>query len=390
MGRRSPDFATRNRHERWREVKKREMLEPLNSGTTLWSRYRIKEMVGQGGMGAIYQAEDTRLEGRLCAIKEIIPEPGDSPGHQEQIQAQFHREASVLARLDQPNLPKVSDYFVHQGRDYLVMDFVPGQDLREMIEEARSQGEFLPEEQVLAWAEQLCDALEYLHSQDPPVLHRDIKPANIKLTPAGTIKLVDFGLVKLMAPADNRTVTVLQGRGTVQYTPLEQYGGDTGHTDARSDIYSLGATLYHLLTAQAPLEAKQRFLKPGAMPTVRDLNPQASPHVDKSVAHAMAMHPDDRPPSITEFSAELLGRQKVPSLRTRGSANHLTRERASAYPIETGDSTWRDALWRNRALILLLGLLLAMAVAVTALPAERPMSPTNPSVTTTIEASRLP
>jgi len=337
-------------------------------------------------MGAIYQADDTRLEGRLCALKEVIPEPGDGPEHHEQIQAQFHREASVLARLDHPNLPKVSDFFLYNGRDYLVMDFVPGRDLRELIEEARSHGQFLPEEQVLTWANQLCDALEYLHSQDPPVLHRDIKPANIKLTPAGTIKLVDFGLVKLMAPDDNRTITVLQGRGTIQYTPLEQYGGDTGHTDIRSDIYSVGATLYHLLTAQAPLEAKQRFLKPDAMPTIQTLNPQVSPHVEKTIAHAMAMHPDDRPSSVSEFRAELLNRETT----QRDGNRAKSFEPAPPYTHDTTDLTLRDALWQNRVLLLLLGLLLAMAVAVTALPAERPVTPYFPTAGTTTEVNHLP
>ena len=361
------------------------MFEPLSPGTMLWSRYRIMHLVGQGGMGAIYQAEDTRLEGRLCALKEVIPDLGDGPEQHEQTQVQFRREASVLARLDHPNLPKVSDYFLYNGRDYLVMDFVPGRDLRELIEEARSQGQFLSEEQVLTWAEQLCAALEYLHLQDPPVLHRDIKPANIKCTPAGAIKLVDFGLVKLMAPDDNRTITVLQGRGTVQYTPLEQYGGETGHTDVRSDIYSLGATLYHLLTAQAPLEAKQRFLKPNAMPTIRDLNPQVPPHVENAILHAMAMHPDDRPLTIPEFRDELFGRQTAVR-----DGNGVMSSEPPAHAHETANLTLRDALWHNRVLLLLLGFLLAVAVAVTALPAERPIPPTYPTASSTTEANHLP
>lgn len=365
------------------------MLEPLSPGTMLWSRYRIIDLVGHGGMGAIYQAEDTRLEGRLCALKEIVPEPGDSSEYHEQIQAQFHREASVLARLDHPNLPKVSDYFLYNGRDYLAMDFVPGRDLRELIEEARSQGQFLSEEQVLIWAQQLCDALEYLHGQDPPVLHRDIKPANIKLTPAGTIKLVDFGLVKLMVPSDNRTITVLQGRGTVQYTPLEQYGGDTGHTNVRSDIYSLGATLYHLLTSQPPLEAKQRFLKPGAMPRVRELNPQVSPHVEWAIEHAMSMHPDDRPSSIAEVRADLFEGAATASDKRR-KARRVTQERPPSHPYETDETTWADALWSNRLLLLFLGLLLAAAVAVTALPAERPIVSTYPSATDAAEVNHVP
>ncbi len=375
-------------HGAWRK-KKRNMFEPLSPGTLLWSRYRIMHLVGQGGMGAIYQAEDTRLEGRLCALKEVIPEPGDDPEYYEQIQAQFHREASVLARLDHPNLPKVSDYFFDRGRDYLVMDFVPGQDLRELIEEARSQGKFLAEEQVLNWAEQLCSALEYLHSQDPPVIHRDIKPANIKLTPAGTIKLVDFGLVKLMVPSDNRTITVLQGRGTIQYTPLEQYGGDTGHTDVRSDIYSLGATLYHLLTAQPPMEAKQRFLRPEVMPSIRQLNSQVSAHTEDAIAHAMAMHPDDRPSSILEFRAELFGERAAQQGPGTATANRKAVRRRLGFPV-MGDTTWRDALWHNRVLLLLLGVFLVLAVAVTALPAERPLPPFNPANNTTTEVNHLP
>jgi serine/threonine protein kinase len=360
------------------------VFEPLNPGTTLWSRYRIIQLVGQGGMGAIYQAEDTRLEGRLCALKETISEPNAPRERLEQTQAQFHREASVLARLDHPNLPKVSDYFLHDGRDYLVMDFVAGRDLRDLLEEARGQGKFLPEEDVLTWAEQLCDALEYLHSQDPPVLHRDIKPANIKLTPTGTIKLVDFGLVKLLAPDDNQTITVLQGRGTVQYTPLEQYGGDTGHTDARSDIYSLGATLYHLLTAQPPMEAKQRFLKPNAMPTARQLNPDVSVQVDQALTHAMAMHPDDRPADIAEFRAELLGKRAVPPR----NGHRLMDRPAPAHGIN--EVAWRDALWHNRLWLALLGALLALAVAVTALPASRPATPPTPPATLIDQANHLP
>jgi eukaryotic-like serine/threonine-protein kinase len=364
------------------------LFEPLSIGAMVWSRYRVVSLVGQGGMGAIYQAEDTRLEGRLCALKEVIPDPGVSRERYEQTLAQFHREASVLARLDHPNLPKVSDYFPYDGRDYLVMDFVPGRDLRELIEEVRSQERFLSEEQVLRWAGQLCDALAYLHSQDPPILHRDIKPANIKLTPTGTVKLVDFGLVKLMAPDDNRTITVVQGRGTAEYTPLEQYGGDTAHTDIRSDIYALGATLYHLLTSQPPVQAKQRFLNPNAMPAVGELNPQASPHVQRSIAHAMAMHPDDRPSSVAEFRAELFGRRPV-LFRSAPGANL-----ASVDVLHTagGNTLWRDALWHNRRTWLLLAVLLILALGVTARPAERPLIPTpiGPAAITVTEGNQSP
>jgi len=295
------------------EEKRFPLVEPLAPGTVLKERYRITELVGEGGMGAVYRADDLLLEGRACAIKEIRPDLGTDPVSARQAREQFYREASVLARLDHPNLPKVSDYFSEAGREYLVMDYVAGKDLRQLLEEALMQGHPLPEEQVLRWAEQLCDALEYLHSQDPPVLHRDIKPGNIKLTPAGTIKLVDFGLVKLMLPDDNRTITVLQGRGTVQYTPLEQYGGDTGHTDPRSDIYSLGATLYHLLTGKPPVDAKQRFLKPGILPSVRDLNPAVSERTNRAIMHALEMHPDQRPPTVAAFRQELFSGEPAPS-----------------------------------------------------------------------------
>ncbi|MCS6844878.1 MAG: serine/threonine protein kinase [Caldilineales bacterium] len=287
-------------------------------------RYKILELIGQGGMGAVYKAEDLRLAGRLCAVKEILPDLGGLPEQMEQMQQQFYREASVLARLDHPNLPKVSDYFTENGRELLVMDYVPGRDLKELVDEARRQERFLSERDVLDWAVQLCDALSYLHSQSPPVLHRDIKPSNIKLTPRGTIKLVDFGLVKVLAPDDSRTITVVQGRGTVQYTPLEQYGGDTGHTDVRSDIYSLGATLYHLLTGTPPADAKQRFLKPGSLVPPREINPKLSVRTERAILHAMAMHPDQRPASVEELRAELLGmRPMAPAIAAPPSVSEV-------------------------------------------------------------------
>lgn len=331
----------------------------LPTGTVLRSRYKILEFISQGGMGAIYQAEDLVLEGRMCAVKEMWTDANTSTSDLQQAQEQFRREASVLARLDHPNLPKVSDYFTQKQRDYLVMDFVPGKDLKELMDEARNAGRILPERQVLGWAKQILDALEYLHTQDSPVLHRDIKPANIKLMPSGTIKLVDFGLVKLLAPDEERTVTVLQGRGTAQYTPLEQYGGDTGHTDVRSDIYSFGATLYHLLTNQPPIDAKTRFLEPQTFETPRQLNPMLSLRVERAILHAIEMHPDDRQGSIQELRSELF------------SPLPLSRVMADRTVADASDR-WAEALRENSWLFLAAAMLLVVALVATILSPNLP------------------
>lgn len=327
------------------------MLEP---GSIVHDRYKIVGAIGQGGQAAVYEAEDVRLQGRRCAIKEIRFDPEADEETRRQAEEQFLGEARILGRLDHPTLPKVSDYFSRGDHDYLVMDFVPGPNLKEVMDEARRGGRLLPESQVLTWAAQICDALYYLHTQDPPILHRDIKPANIKLTPDGRIKLVDFGLVKLMAHDEARTITVIQGRGTAAYTPLEQYGGDTGHTDVRSDIYSLGATLYHLLTNQPPPDAKQRFLRPDSLTPPRALNPAISPRAEKALLSAIAMHPGDRPTSVLELRDALmqdtLEAQNVQATQARRDA------RANAV---------RRALRAHRAAALGVLIMIALAVLVT-------------------------
>ncbi len=266
-------------------------------------------------MGSIYLAEDLRLEGRQCALKEVEHDHSLSDELLRQARDQFQREATVLARLDHPNLPKVSDFFSVAGRDYLVMDYVPGKDLRMLINEARQKECFIPEDDFLAWASQISDALSYLHSQNPPILHRDIKPSNLKLTPTGLVKLVDFGLVKILA-SEEVTITILQGRGTALYTPLEQYGGDIGHTDARSDIYALGATLYHLVTCHPPVEARELFLNPEALIAPRQINPEISLRTERAILWAMGLHPDERPDNIAVFQDALFGNWN-PSLKKR-------------------------------------------------------------------------
>jgi serine/threonine protein kinase len=294
----------------------------------------------------------------LCAVKEIWPPPGISAEALDQAREQFLREASTLARLDHANLPKVSDYFVlapgdggqmfPTGRDYLVMDYVPGQDLHQAIQKAQREGQFLEEQRVLAWMDQLCDALIYLHRQDPPVLHRDVKPGNIKLTPDERIKLVDFGLVKPLDLDDPRTLTGLRGVGSLPYTPIEQYAGDLGHTDARSDLYGLGATLYHLLTGQPPVSAQDRFLDPEALTPPRKINPAISPGVEAAILAALALHPGDRPPSVKGWSRLLQGESHPGPVEARAS-----------------DAGWGQALRANWWLLLLALALVAAAVILT-------------------------
>jgi serine/threonine-protein kinase len=279
----------------------------------LRSRYKIRERIGQGGMGSIYLAEDTRLKGRLCALKEVEYDRALPENIRDEARDQFLREATVLARLDHPNLPKVSDFFSHGARDYLVMDYVPGNDLRTLLLEARRKKTFLKEVDVLTWADQVANALSFLHSQEPPIVHRDIKPSNLKLMPQGLIKLVDFGLVKILAP-EEVTITIIQGQGTALYTPLEQYGGSDMHTDIRSDIYSFGATLYHLLTNEPPADARKRFLDPESLIPLRQINSAISPRTERAILWGMSLHPDERPSTIDEFRQALLGYTEAPTL----------------------------------------------------------------------------
>lgn len=308
---------------------------PLKAAEVLRGRYRIRRIIGQGGMGSIYLADDMRLEGRQCALKEVEHDRSLSPDLAREAREQFQREATVLARLDHPNLPKVSDYFSVSNRDYLVMDFIPGKDLRALMLEARQSGVFLPEADVLNWAAQLSDALIYLHSQEPPILHRDIKPSNMKVTPSGLLKLVDFGLVKVLASGEV-TITILQGQGTALYTPLEQYGGDSGHTDVRSDIYAFGATLYHMLTNQPPADARDRFLNPENLIPPRQINPAISTRTERAILWAMNLHPDERPETVESFQKSLLGDRPTmprPTLRPTEprSLTHAMPERALLY-----------------------------------------------------------
>lgn len=273
----------------------------LSPGQVLNNRYRIVSLLGQGGFGAVYRAWDINLE-RPRALKENLD---TSP----EAQRQFKREAQILSDLTHPNLPKVIDYFIIQGQgQYLVMEFVEGQDLEAMLEGA---GGPLPEEQVLPWIVGVCQALSYLHAQNPPVIHRDVKPANIKVTPGGKAMLVDFGISKVYDP---RLSTTAGARAvTPGYSPHEQYG--VGITDARTDIYALGATLYHLLTGHKPTESIQRVVTDPLIPAER-LNPSLSQGTATAIQRAMQVDPEGRFQSAGEFLNSLQRGGALPGVAT--------------------------------------------------------------------------
>lgn len=327
-------------------------LAHLKPRTVLRDRYSIVSLIGAGGMGAVYLADDLRLKGRRCAVKEQIISDGASASI---VQQQFEQEASILAQLDHPGLPKVSDFFsgAQGDRDYLVMDYVPGQNLEQLVQEARRANEFLDEETVLGWIDQLCDILNYLHNCTPIVLHRDIKPANIKVTPDQRLKLVDFGLAKPFDPTDPRTVTGLQGLGSLPYTPIEQYVGHMGHTDVRSDLYALGATCYHLLTGQAPVNAHDYFLDPKNLIAPHQLNPTLSIYVSDLILWAMQLHPNDRASSVAEWQQMLRQETSFP-------------EQPLAVPLPTKPASSESSLLRDNAILMGVALLLfVLAVIMT-------------------------
>ena len=339
---------------------------------TLKNRYRLIAPIGEGGMGAVYLAEDKRLPGRQCAVKELRV-PADAAGASlAELRTRLMGEAAILARLDHPALPGVSDYFDADGRIYLVMDYVPGQDLRALAADARRRGRHLDEAQVVRWAEDLCAALGYLHAQEPPVVHRDIKPANIKLTPDGQIRLVDFGLAQPIAADDGPTVTFLAGAGSRPYQPLEQYG-DGGRVDARSDLYALGATLYHLLAGHAPASAQERFLDPACLRPPREERPELSQSVEAAVLAAMALHPDQRPPTAEVFRRLLVAPAAAGRESSRGARTVRAMGAEGAAGVRSdasGDlaTSWSGAVRANVWLMAVVLMLLLAALVLSLRP----------------------
>ena len=304
----------------------------LTPETILQGRYRIVRQLGQGGMGAVYEAVDQRLD-TTVALKETL-------FSDERLRKQFEREARLLARLHHPALPRVSDHFSEGDGQFLVMQFIPGDDLSEKM--TRKRGPF-PADQVLTWADQLLDALDYLHTQDPQIVHRDIKPQNLKLTPRGQIILLDFGLAKGQAGDISRVTTSASIFGyTPNYAPLEQIQG-LG-TDARSDLYSLGATLYHLMTGVKPPDALTRAAalvngQPDPLQPASVANAAVSPDIDTFLAKAMSQNRDQRYSSAADMQKDLHAANRVSTVVDRGEAQTVLFPPAAsstvAIPTET-------------------------------------------------------
>jgi serine/threonine protein kinase len=265
----------------------------LERGTLLHKRYRIIEILGQGGMGSVYRAVDENL-GVDIALKENLFAT-------DEYSRQFRLEAVILANLRHPNLPRVSDHFIVDDQSqYLVMDYIEGEDLRQRMERV---GTITEEDAVLIGAA-ICDALAYLHTRKPPILHRDLKPGNIKITPDGHIFLVDFGLAKMVE--GTRTTAAGARAITPGYSPPEQYR-TPGRTDSRTDIYSLGATLYAALCGIIPKDGLERAMGNVQLVPLRKCNPMISNRLAIAIEKAMAIDPASRFQTAEDFQKALLG-----------------------------------------------------------------------------------
>jgi serine/threonine protein kinase/Tol biopolymer transport system component len=268
----------------------------LEHETLLHKRYQIRENLGQGGMGSVYRAIDENLSVDV-AVKENLFTT-------EEYARQFRLEAVILANIRHPNLPRVSDHFVIAGEgQYLVMDFIDGEDLRQRMERVG----ILPEDEVILIGAAICDALSYLHARKPPILHRDIKPGNVKISPDGHIFLVDFGLAKVFQ--GNQATTTGARAMTPGYSPPEQYG--TARTDTRTDIYSLGATLYAALTGVIPEDGLARAMDNAQLTPLRKRNPDVSRHLATAIEKAMEVDPSDRFQTADAFKVALLNSKSL-------------------------------------------------------------------------------
>ncbi len=252
----------------------------------LANRYQLLSRIGQGGMGAVYKAADTKFNNRAVAIKEMSS-AGLPQARLQEAEAAFEHEAHLLADLMHPNLPRIYEHFTENERSYLVMDFIEGQTLEDYLEKAG--GGPLPTEQVVRWATELCDVLNYLHTHQPPIIFRDLKPANVMIGDNGHIYLIDFGIARIFKPGKQHDTVAL---GSPGYAAPEQYG--KAQSSPRSDIYSLGALLHHLLTGLDPSE-QPFFFRPASQ-----VNAAVNPVLETLLKRMLEMDSERRPPSAQE------------------------------------------------------------------------------------------
>jgi serine/threonine-protein kinase len=256
----------------------------LPANRMLRDRYLILKKLAQGGQSAVYLVADTLDGSKQYALKEMS-ESELSPAEKTQALADFQREADMLRLLNHPALAKVYGTFVEETRHYMLIEYIAGRNLEGVLAEA---GKPLPEAEVVAWGIALCDLLAYLHRQDPQIIYRDLKPSNIILQPDDTIKLIDFGIARFQQTGQSKDTVCL---GTDGYAPIEQYSGKTA---PRSDLYALGATLYHLLTNRVPAAAPTRIADATSFVPPRTLNPALSPGAEAVLLRAMEVHPTQR------------------------------------------------------------------------------------------------
>ncbi|MHB8777438.1 MAG: outer membrane protein assembly factor BamB family protein [Anaerolineales bacterium] len=282
---------------------------------TLVKRYTIQDVIGVGGMGSVYRARDLHFPNvvKLVAVKEMINLAPD-PLVRQTIVQNFEREANMLATLNHPAIPRIYDYFTEDNRSYLVLEFIHGKDLESVIGDAHG---FLPEDQVISWAIQLCDVLEYLHGHKPdPIIFRDMKPSNVMINHNGDVVLVDFGIAKTFQTGQKGTMI-----GTEGYSPPEQYRGEA---TPLADLYSMGATLHHAVTRRDPrLEPPFSF----AERPVRRINPNISAEFEAVVKTALQYTPTDRFASVTDMKEALMN-----VARKTGVLSKIT----SALPVSSG------------------------------------------------------
>jgi len=290
---------------------------PLPIGTTLKGRFTITRLIGGGGMAWVYQVEERRPNGltHIWAMKELRLDSKDPKAEAEAYQL-FEQEAHILVRLRHPNLPRLSAFFSENGRSYLVMEFIPGESLKKRLQDANAP---ILESQVLDWAIQICEVLHYLHTQDPPVIFRDMKPSNVMVTPEGVIKLIDFGIARTYKKGKLKDTLAM---GSENYAAPEQWG--KAQSDARADLYALGATIYHLLTNVPPMPA---FVPALSLP-LRQYNPAVSEATARAVEKAMSREREQRYPNAMAMRDALVACLPAPLRQQQARA----RQRPQARP----------------------------------------------------------